>query len=185
MDLQTRKLYLITYLAQLQDENFFEKIENYILRKAKNENSEFKPFTVDELISRIEKSEDDFKNGRFKTQEEIEKISANWYSMKIIWTDFAIKNLKDIFDYYSIKASKKVAHKIRKQIFESTKQLIKNPESGQIEFNLEKLKQNHRYLINGNYKIIYKVSVDQIIISDIFDARQNPIKMNDESRKNK
>ena len=74
MDLQTRKLYLITYLAQLQDENFFEKIENYILRKAKNENSEFKPFTVDELISRIEKSEDDFKNGRFKTQEEIEKI---------------------------------------------------------------------------------------------------------------
>ena len=78
MDLQTRKLYLITYLAQLQDENFFEKIENYILRKAKNENSEFKPFTVDELISRIEKSEDDFKNGRFKTQEEIEKRSANW-----------------------------------------------------------------------------------------------------------
>ncbi|KMQ72737.1 hypothetical protein [Chryseobacterium koreense] len=78
MDLQTRKLHLITYLAQLQDENFFEKIENYILRKAKNEDSELKPFTVDELISRIEKSEDDFKNGSFKTQEEIEKISANW-----------------------------------------------------------------------------------------------------------
>ena len=27
MDLQTRKLNLITYLAQMQDENFFEKIE--------------------------------------------------------------------------------------------------------------------------------------------------------------
>jgi len=78
MDLQTRKLNLITYLAQLQDENFVEKIENYILRKAKNEKSEFKPFTVDELISRIKKSEEDFKNGRFKTQDEIEKISANW-----------------------------------------------------------------------------------------------------------
>ena len=105
--------------------------------------------------------------------------------MKIIWTDFAIENLKDIFDYYSIKASKKVAHKIRKQIFESTKQLIKNPESGQIEFNLERLKQNHRYLLIGNYKIIYKISEDQIIIADVFDTRQNPIKMNDESRNTK
>lgn len=78
MDLQTRKLNLITYLAQLQDENFFAKIENYILGKAKSEETEFKPFSVDELITRIEKSEDDFKNRRFKTQEELEKISANW-----------------------------------------------------------------------------------------------------------
>lgn len=31
--------------------------------------------------------------------------------MKIIWTDFAIQNLKDIFDYYSKNANKKVAHK--------------------------------------------------------------------------
>jgi len=30
MDLETRKLNLITYLAQLQDESFFEKIENYL-----------------------------------------------------------------------------------------------------------------------------------------------------------
>lgn len=78
MDLQTRKLNLIAYLAQLQDESFFVKIENYILRKAKNEESKFRPFTIDELITRIEKSEDDFQNGRFKTQEELEEISANW-----------------------------------------------------------------------------------------------------------
>ncbi len=104
--------------------------------------------------------------------------------MKIIWTDFAIDNLKDIFNYYSIKASKKVAHKIRKEIFASTKQLIKNPESGQIESYLEKLNENHRYLVSGNYKIIYKLSENQIIIADIFDTRQNPSKMNDENRKN-
>jgi len=28
--------------------------------------------------------------------------------MKIIWTDFAIQNLKDIFDYYSKNANKKL-----------------------------------------------------------------------------
>lgn len=78
MDLQTRKLNLITYLAQMQDENFFEKIENYILRKSKEKTEEFRLFSVEELISRIEKSEQDYKNGNFKTQEDLEKISANW-----------------------------------------------------------------------------------------------------------
>ncbi|WP_108116833.1 type II toxin-antitoxin system RelE/ParE family toxin [Kordia periserrulae] len=102
--------------------------------------------------------------------------------MKIIWTDFAIKNLKDIFDYYSNKVSKKIALKIRSQILNSTYQLLNNPESGQLESNLVKLKQNHRYLVSGNYKIIYRVSHNQIIINDVFDTRQNPSKMNKESR---
>lgn len=78
MDLQTRKLNLITYLAQMQDENFFEKIENYIWRKSKEKTEELRQFSVEELISRIEISEQDYKNGNFKTQEDLEKISANW-----------------------------------------------------------------------------------------------------------
>lgn len=79
MDLETRKLNLITYLAQLQDESFFEKIENYILRRfEKEDHSEFRPFTSEELISRIEKSDQDFKSGNYKSQEELEKSSANW-----------------------------------------------------------------------------------------------------------
>lgn len=78
MDLQTRKLNLITYLAQIKDEIFFNKLENFILKKEVEHNPEIKPFTVEELINRIELSELDFKNGKFKTQEELEKISANW-----------------------------------------------------------------------------------------------------------
>lgn len=102
--------------------------------------------------------------------------------MKIIWTDFAIENLKSIFEYYITKANPKVAHTIRKQILDSAKQLIKNPESGQIEFYLEKLDLKHRYILTGNYKIIYRIVEHQIIINDVFDVRQNPIKMNDEER---
>lgn len=105
--------------------------------------------------------------------------------MKIFWTDFAIQNLKSIFDYYSVRANKKVAHKIRKRILESTKQLIFQPKSGQIEFNLEKLNQNHRYIVSGNYKIIYRIEQNQIIINDIFDARQNPEKINNGKRNKK
>lgn len=105
--------------------------------------------------------------------------------MKIIWTDFAIENLKSIFDYYADKANRKVAHKIRKQVLESTKQLIKHPESGQLELHLEKLNQQHRYILSSNYKIIYRVDREYIIINDVFDTRQNPIKMIDEKRNTK
>ncbi len=79
MDLQTRKLNLISYLAQIQDERILSKIEDYILkRKAKDDKSDLKPFTLNEFVNRIEKSEDDFKKGKFKTQDDLEKISENW-----------------------------------------------------------------------------------------------------------
>ncbi|TQD34039.1 hypothetical protein [Haloflavibacter putidus] len=78
MDLQTRKLNLITYLAQIKDEILFDKLENYILKREIEHNPELKPFTVQELVNRIEKSESDFKNGNVKSQEDLERISANW-----------------------------------------------------------------------------------------------------------
>ena len=102
--------------------------------------------------------------------------------MKIIWTDFAIRNLKNIFDYYSTSTNKKVAHKIRKQILKSSKQLINHPLSGPTEPNLLSQNKNHRYLISGNYKLIYRVDGNEIIINDVFDTRQNPSKLNDEKR---
>jgi hypothetical protein len=79
MDLQTRKLNLISYLAQIQDEGVFDKIESYILqRKSKDNKSKPSPFTIEEFINRIEKSEEDLKKGNFKSQDELEKISENW-----------------------------------------------------------------------------------------------------------
>ncbi len=103
--------------------------------------------------------------------------------MEIVWTDFAIENLKNIFDYYKDKSNQKVAHKILYQIYQSTKNLKEYPNSGQIELTLERLNQNHRYIVSGKYKIIYKVSDLKIIILDVFDSRQHPSKMIDEKRK--
>ncbi len=77
MDLQTRKLNLITYLSQVQDESFINKVEK-ILYNEKMDKINFKPFTQEELIDRIKRSERDFAEGKFKTQEELETISLNW-----------------------------------------------------------------------------------------------------------
>ena len=79
MDLETRNLNLISYLAKMQDESLLTKIENYILkRKTKECESDFTPLTIDELMNRIEQSEEDFKKGKSKTQAELEKLSENW-----------------------------------------------------------------------------------------------------------
>lgn len=78
MDLQTRKLNLITYLAQMKDEVFFDKLENFILKREAKLDPDLKPLTVEELMNRIEKSELDFKNGNIKSQEDLEQLSANW-----------------------------------------------------------------------------------------------------------
>ncbi len=103
--------------------------------------------------------------------------------MKIIWSDFASEVLHEIYDYYKDKAGFGVARKIRNDIFKTTRQLKKQPESGQIEQSLEKLNQNHRYLVEGNYKIIYRKISEGILITDAFDTRQDPIKINNKNRK--
>lgn len=74
MDLQTRKLNLISYLAVIQDEKTFNHIENYVLTVS----NDLHPFTADELLSRIAKSEKDFSNANYKTQDELKEISASW-----------------------------------------------------------------------------------------------------------
>lgn len=96
---------------------------------------------------------------------------------QIIWTNFAISELKNIFLYYRMVAGDEVADKIRKSIFNATKPLIKQPLIGQIEENLMELKQEHRYIVVGNYKIIYRLIKKDIYIIDVFDTRQNPEKM--------
>ncbi len=96
---------------------------------------------------------------------------------QIKWTNFAISELKNIFLYYRMVAGEKTAEKIKKSILIATKPLIKQPLIGALEENLTELKQEHRYIVEGNYKIIYRIIDEEIFITDIFDCRQNPTKM--------
>jgi toxin ParE1/3/4 len=73
---------------------------------------------------------------------------------QIKWTNFAISELKNIFLYYRMFADEKTAKKIKKSIIIATKPLLKQPFIGNLEENLIELKQGHRYLVEGNYKII-------------------------------
>ena len=75
---------------------------------------------------------------------------------KIVWTKFAASELKNIYQFYKQSASISVARKIKERIYESVKQLQNHPLSGAIEDNLSDANFIYRYLVEGNYKIIYR-----------------------------
>lgn len=68
MDLQTRKIEFVQEFLKLQSEELVSQFENLLKNKAQQN---VKPMSVIELNTRIDKSEDDFKNGKFKTSSEL------------------------------------------------------------------------------------------------------------------
>ena len=97
--------------------------------------------------------------------------------MKIIWTKSARSDLSSIYQYYKEKVNSKIARKIRSTIFRRTDILKRHPFAGQQEEMLKVLQEGHRYLVKGNYKIIYKVAEKEVFITQVFDAQQDPQKM--------
>ena len=74
--------------------------------------------------------------------------------VRIRWTDIAVENLADIGDYIG-RDSIKYAKIVVKNLFASTNILKRHPRIGRMvpEFD----NPNIRELINGSYRIIYKL----------------------------
>ena len=93
---------------------------------------------------------------------------------RLIWTNPAKKDLKDIFEFIS-ESSYESADRLIDNILNKTDQLLIEgfAYSGQID----NINPNYRRLIEGNFKILYKVYGNEIVIHGIFDARQSPQKL--------
>jgi plasmid stabilization system protein ParE len=98
---------------------------------------------------------------------------------KILWTDFAINQLKDIFDYHLVKASPNIAQRLVQKIIDATIILENNPKAGRKEDLLKTRPQDFRFIIVKNYKIIYWIDYEfnTIFVAMVFDTRQNPKKI--------
>ncbi|WP_396192998.1 type II toxin-antitoxin system RelE/ParE family toxin [Flavobacterium sp.] len=100
--------------------------------------------------------------------------------LEVYWTNFAEDKLTDIFEYYKYTAGLKVAQKLINGIIDESLKLGKSPFIGQKEELLKDRIQEYRYLVFKNYKIIYWIDGvnNKILVSHVFDTRQNPIKIN-------
>jgi toxin ParE1/3/4 len=99
--------------------------------------------------------------------------------IKILWSDTALSQLRDIFNYYKLNASPSVARKLVKFLIESTILLESNPKLGALEPLLSKKPFEYRYLVRKNYKIIYRFNDNLVRIVAVFDCRQDPGKINE------
>ena len=81
--------------------------------------------------------------------------------VKIVWTEFALEDLRSIHEYIS-KDSKIYADRVIDKVISRVDLLEKFPKSGRVvpEFDDETLRE----IIQGNYRIIYKVSSLQVSI---------------------
>jgi addiction module RelE/StbE family toxin len=98
---------------------------------------------------------------------------------EILWTSTAKKDLREIFEYL-VQFSEDAAFRIINKIVDKAEILRgDSPEIGQREPLLSHKPVGYRYLVEGNYKIIYSIRVNKVVIHTVFDARQNPKKMED------
>lgn len=98
--------------------------------------------------------------------------------MEVLITGPAKRSLKNTCTYYKSKGYTSYANKLKRGIIEKAKSLAKYHDRGQKEELLKSSKKGHRYLIaETHFKIIYLVDDQRVIVTDIFDTRQNPNKL--------
>ncbi len=97
--------------------------------------------------------------------------------MELVYTEQALVSLQEALGFIAPKVTQEKLLKIRDKILDKADSLLLHPFQGQKEPYLEHLNLDHRHLIEGHYKIIYRVIGDVIYITDIFDSRQDPEKM--------
>jgi hypothetical protein len=68
MDLQTRKTAFVQEFLKLQSEELIAQFESLLKKKTEKN---LKPMSETDLNARIDQSENDFKNGKFKTTSEL------------------------------------------------------------------------------------------------------------------
>ena len=97
--------------------------------------------------------------------------------MKVILSPFAESELEKIVKYYAENVSPQMAKNIFNGISDSLVKLSKYSNIGAIEKNLSSFNKNHHFIVSVNYKIIFRKIENKILVTDIFDARQDPDKL--------
>ena len=79
MDIVNRKLSFVQEFLRISDEEIITKLEQLLhYERNRKTSSELEPMTFDEFNEMIDKSEEDFKNGRATEAKELLKIVETW-----------------------------------------------------------------------------------------------------------
>lgn len=84
--------------------------------------------------------------------------------VKIVWTELALEDLKLIYTYIS-QDSSSYAGRFVEKLLNRIRQLETFPKSGRIvpEFGIDNLRE----IIEGNYRIVYRLNTETVFIARI------------------
>lgn len=87
-------------------------------------------------------------------------------------------SLEEVLEFCEIQGvSRAKQEEIVESILAKTTLLVENPYLGVVEEYLEHLNLDHRRMIEGHCKIIYRISENYIYVTEVFDTRKDPSKM--------
>jgi plasmid stabilization system protein ParE len=92
---------------------------------------------------------------------------------KILWTDFALKELENTIEYLEENWTKKELQNLALNIEETLKLISQNPELFQVSIIKKDIR---RAIILSHNTMYYRVKNNQIEIISFFSNRQNPKK---------
>jgi plasmid stabilization system protein ParE len=99
--------------------------------------------------------------------------------MRVFWTIDAENDLINTFNYLKFKHNEAFADKVIDKIFNKSFLLENFPEMGAVEKSKMLENLEIRYLVEGNYKILYQINNSKglVEILAVFDTRRDPSKM--------
>ena len=97
---------------------------------------------------------------------------------QVVWSGDALNDLETIYDFLA-EDSQPAAQRIVESLLSRTRQLESFPESGPKHQAIKSGDKEYRYLVEGNYKVIYSYQAESQVVHVvvILDTRSNPEEM--------
>lgn len=96
---------------------------------------------------------------------------------EVIWTKKAFGQLERAIKYIVEEQGESYADIVLRKILEATDSLQYSPSMGTEEPLLAHKKFTYRFIVVWSYKIIYRTTKTQVIISRVFHTSRNPSKL--------
>lgn len=96
---------------------------------------------------------------------------------QVVYTPQSREGLRECMSFLKKEVPSEKVKSIRKELLDKVEILKEYPHTGQEEELLSFLDQGHRRLVYRHYKVIYLIESERVIVTDIFDSRQDPEKM--------
>lgn len=91
--------------------------------------------------------------------------------LKVVWTETAQKALRAVFDFHA-ENSEKSASRIVDDIIDRVETMV-----FQQQYQVDEINANYRRIVVRNYKILYLVKDETVLVMNVFSTKDDPGKL--------